>query len=98
MDRKKKFSKSYKLNGLSLRMHGNRKWKPWNAVKFANVQKCHYRKEIQRENVENRTVASLCHSLNHAQQVHYASNPQQPGPNYFKVKYLACAMRGIARK
>ena len=30
--------KHYKLNGLSPRMHGNRKRKPWNAAKFEDKE------------------------------------------------------------
>ena len=65
-------------------------------LKCAKKQRCHYQKQVQesQENIKNCTLASLSYSFDHAQQVHYPSNPQQPGPIYFKVP-RKCGIFGV---
>ena len=42
---------------------------------------------------------SLTYSFDHAQQVHYPSNPQQPGPLFFKTpRFLVFALRGVTHR
>jgi len=54
-----------------------------------------------KDSVKSGTLRTRTYSFDHAQQVHYPSNPQQPGPIYLKVpsvEYLVCAMKEIAPK
>lgn len=53
----------------------------------AKKQRAYYRKQVQesKENVHKSTPTFCTYSFDHAQQVHYPSCPQQPGPIYFKV-------------
>lgn len=65
-------------------------------LKCAKLQRAYYQKQVQKskEGVKNGTLASLSYSFDHAQQVHYPSNPQQPGPIYFKVP-RKCGIFGV---
>ena len=62
----------------------------------AKIQREHYRKQVEssKESINKGTVHCLSYSFDHAQQVHYPSNPQQPGPIYFKVP-LKCGIFGV---
>ena len=62
----------------------------------AKKQRCYYRKQVEesKDNVKNGTLKSLSYSFDHAQQVHFPSNPQQPGPIYFKVP-RKCGIFGV---
>ena len=62
----------------------------------AKLQRDYYRKQVDssKDSVKKGTLNCLSYSFDHAQQVHYPSNPQQPGPMYFKVP-LKCGIFGV---
>ena len=62
----------------------------------AKKQRCYYRKQVDesKDSVKSGTLKTLSYSFDHAQQVHYPSNPQQPGPIYFKVP-RKCGIFGV---
>ena len=68
-------------------------------LNYAKKQRGYYRKQIEesKKNIENGTITSLSYSFDHAQQVHYPSNPQQPGPIYFKVP-RKCGIFGVCNE
>lgn len=65
-------------------------------LQCAKGQRHYYRKQVEesKTSTKNRTMTTSCYSFDHAQQVHYPSNPQQPGPIYFKVP-RKCGLFGV---
>ena len=74
-------------------------------LQCAKKQRNYYRKQVQSSKETIKTFAanqgqptslalSLAYSFDHAQQVHYPSNPQQPGPLFFKTP-RKCGIFGI---
>ena len=65
-------------------------------LECAKGQRHYYRKQVEEsvKNLEDHSLASLSYSFDHAQQVHYPSNPQQPGPIYFKTP-RKCGIFGV---
>ena len=71
----------------------------------AKIQRNYYREQVksskltmekitaQEGNLHANTI-TLSYSFDHAQQVHYPSNPQQPGPLYFKTP-RKCGIFGV---
>jgi len=62
----------------------------------AKQQRGYHRKQVNeaKDSVKSGTLQTRTYSFDHAQQVHYPSNPQQPGPVYFKVP-RRCGIFGV---
>ena len=74
-------------------------------LQCAKKQRNYYRKQVQLSQERIKSLAenqgrasslaiSLAYSFDHAQQVHYPSNPQQPGPLFFKTP-RKCGIFGV---
>lgn len=68
-------------------------------LECAKVQRNHYRECVKssKQNIVDAhklPALTLSYSFDHAQQVHYPSNPQQPGPLYFKTP-RKCGIFGV---